>query len=140
MDKVFPMHESIYSWRGRGLALAAVGLLIGLPASGETAEKRGEEVYQQTCIVCHGSGLLGAPRLSDGKRWRKLVSEGLDDLVPAALGGIRQMPARGGNPNLSDADVARAVVWMVNQHGAQAVEPDEAAVARWRRLADRHKK
>ncbi len=134
------MHESIHSWRGRGRALAAVGLLIGLPASGEAAEKRGEEVYQQTCIVCHGSGLLGAPRLSDGKRWRKLLSEGLDDLVPAALGGIRQMPARGGNPNLSDADVARAVVWMVNQHGARAVEPDEAAVARWRRLADRHKK
>lgn len=50
------------------------------------------------------------------------------------------MPARGGNPNLSDIEVARAVVWMINQHGAQAAEPDEAAVKAWRAKADRKKK
>ncbi len=134
------MHESISSWRRDGLALAAIGLFACWPVFSYAADKRGEDVYQQTCIVCHGSGLLGAPRLSDGKRWRKLLDEGLDDLVPAALGGLRQMPARGGNPNLSDVEVARAVVWMVNQHGAQFAEPDEAAVSRWRRLTDRSKK
>ncbi|MDD2884950.1 MAG: c-type cytochrome [Dechloromonas sp.] len=115
-------------------------LLLGLPWGVLAEEKSGQMVYDQTCIVCHHAGRLGAPKLADGKRWRHLVAEGLDDLVPAALGGLRQMPARGGNPNLSDGEVARAVVWMVNQHGAQAAEPDEAAIKRWRAMADRQKK
>lgn len=114
--------------------------LVGLPWFAQANEKSGQEVYSQTCIVCHHGGLLGAPKMTDSKRWAHLVKEGLDDLVPAALGGLRQMPARGGNPNLSDIEVARAVVWMINQHGAQAAEPDEAAVKGWRAKADRKKK
>ncbi len=122
------------------LRSALVTALLGVSWLAQAGEKSGQEVYNQTCIVCHHGGLLGAPKLTDGKRWSQLAKEGLDDLVPAALGGLRQMPARGGNPNLSDIEVARAVVWMINQHGAQAAEPDEAAVKAWRAKADRKKK
>lgn len=122
------------------LRSALITALLGLPCFAQADEKSGQEVYNQTCIVCHHGGLLGAPKLTDSKRWSHLIKEGLDDLVPAALGGLRQMPARGGNPNLSDLEVARAVVWMINQHGAQAAEPDEAAVKVWRAKVDRKKK
>lgn len=110
---------------------------LGLPVL--AADKSGEEVFNQTCIVCHRTGLLGAPKISDGKRWARLVAEGLDELVPAALGGERQMPAMGNNPNLSDLEVARAVIWMSNQHGGKFAEPSAEQMKKWRARAD-HKK
>jgi len=38
-------------------------------------------------------------------------------LVNNAIKGIRTMPAKGGNPSLSDEEVAAAVIWMANQSG-----------------------
>jgi cytochrome c5 len=104
------------------------------------ADKPGAQVYNETCIVCHDTGILHAPRMSDAKRWQKLVQEGLDELVPAALAGIRHMPPKGANPNLSDQEVANAVVWMVNQHGGQFSVPTPEQVKAWRARADRRKK
>ena len=80
----------------RSAILAALLASLALPALAE--EKTGAEVYEAVCSECHGSGKLDAPRLGDKKRWGKLVREGLNDLVPAALRGIRKMPAMGGNP------------------------------------------
>jgi len=114
--------------------------LLGLSLPALAADKSGEEVYNQTCIVCHGTGLLGAPKLSDGKRWGKLVAEGLDELIPAALAGERQMPPKGNNPNLSDLEVARAVIWMSNQHGGKFAEPSVDQMTKWRAKADRKKR
>lgn len=113
-------------------------LVITLPAI--ATEKSGEEVFNQTCIVCHGTGLLGAPRITDNKRWKKLVSEGMDDLVPAALNGVRNMPPKGNNPNLSDKEVANAVIWMSNQHGANLQPATPAQIEHWRHLANNRKK
>ena len=54
---------------------------------------------------------------------------GLDVLTRDAIKGIRQMPPRGGNPDLSDIEVARAIVYMVNQAGANWKEPAAATAA-----------
>jgi cytochrome c5 len=43
--------------------------------------------------------------------------------------GIRAMPAKGGNPDLDDVEVARAVVYMANQGGAKFKEPEAPAAA-----------
>lgn len=102
-------------------------------------EKTGEQVYASTCAECHASGKLGAPVLGDRKRWKKLVAEGLDDLVPAALRGVRRMPPKGNNPALSDLEVARAVVFMANAGGGQFAEPLAVDSQRWRKKADRKK-
>lgn len=99
--------------------------------------RSGEQVYDCTCIVCHGNGFLGAPKLGDQTRWNKLIKDGLDDLVPAALRGLRAMPAKGGNPKLSDLEVARAVIYMTNAAGARFAEPTDEQVAAWRKIADR---
>ncbi|MRR51528.1 MAG: cytochrome c5 family protein [Rhodocyclaceae bacterium] len=102
---------------------ALLGALTLLPLATAAAERSGEEVYNCTCIVCHGSGLLHAPKIGDAHRWKKLVAEGLDELVPMALKGVRLMPPKGGNPNLTDMDVARAVVFMANQGGRPLHRP-----------------
>lgn len=104
------------------------------------ADRSGAEVYEGTCSECHGSGKFDAPRFGNARRWQKLVREGLNDLVPAALAGLRKMPPKGGNPDLSDLEVARAVIHMANAGGGRFDEPSEADLARWRRKADKRLK
>lgn len=99
-------------------------------AAGPRVPKTGEETYQMVCAACHAQGLANAPKLGDQSAWAKHISEGLDPLVKNAINGIRAMPPRGGNPDLSDYEVARAVVYMANQAGAKFKEPaapEEAA-------------
>jgi len=89
--------------------------------------KTGEEVYKQVCLACHGTGVLNAPKVGDKAAWGKLNAQGLDTLAANAIKGIRQMPPRGGNPDLSDLEVHRAIVHMANQSGANWKEPEAAA-------------
>ena len=114
--------------------------LLALPAFAFASENEGQQVYEQVCIACHGSGVDDAPRFGERRRWQPLIREGLNDLVPAALRGIRKMPAKGGNPELSDEAVARAVIYMANAAGARFAEPTPEDLARWRKKADARRK
>lgn len=87
----------------------------------------GEAVYTSTCLACHGSGAAGAPKTGDAAGWAPRLAQGYDTLVKHAVEGIRAMPAKGGNPDLDDVEVARAVVFMANQSGAKFAEPVVAA-------------
>ena len=83
----------------------------------------GQAVYDATCVACHGSGAAGAPKVGDAGAWGARIAQGYDTLVQHAVQGIRAMPAKGGNPDLDDIEVARAVVYMTNQSGAKFKEP-----------------
>ncbi|HXF65918.1 MAG TPA: c-type cytochrome [Burkholderiales bacterium] len=111
--------------------LKPVGEVVVADASAPRAEKSGKEVVEAVCAACHATGALQAPRIGDKAAWAKLLKEGLDQLTRTAVKGIRQMPPRGGNPDLTDLEVARAVVYMANQSGANWKEPapKPAAVA-----------
>lgn len=87
------------------------------------AGKTGEQVVKSVCIMCHGTGLMGAPKIGDAAGWAPRIEQGYDTLVQHAINGIRTMPAKGGNPGLSDQEVARAVAYMANQGGAKFTEP-----------------
>lgn len=65
------------------------------------------------------------------------LARGLDELIPNALAGIRRMPRMGANPALSDRELARAAIYMMNAAGARWPEPSEASLTAWRRIADR---
>lgn len=84
----------------------------------------GAEVYKAVCAACHMSGAAGAPKVGDASAWSARIAQGYDALVSHALHGIRAMPAKGGNPDLDDVEVARAVVYMANQAGAKFKEPE----------------
>lgn len=84
----------------------------------------GEEVYKSTCVACHGAGVAGAPKVGDAAGWASRVKAGYDTVVGIALKGLNAMPAKGGNPDLDDIEVARAVVYMVNQSGGNFKEPE----------------
>src|SRR5262245_1743267 len=80
-----------------------------------TAQSDGSKVYQTVCVACHGSGLVGAPKLGDKGAWKPRLAQGLTTLHEHAVKGIRAMPPKGGNASLSDGDVRAAVDYMVSQ-------------------------
>lgn len=96
------------------VAAAAPEATPAAPAAG----KSGEEVYKAVCSMCHAAGLMAAPKFGDKDQWAPRVAQGYDTLVNHAVHGIRNMPAKGGNPGLSDAEVAGAVKYMANSSGA----------------------
>ena len=81
-------------------------------------EKTGEAVYTEVCSACHASGALGAPKYGNKGDWGKRIAQGYDTLIKHATEGLRSMPPRGGNPDLSDTELARAVAYMADAAGA----------------------
>ena len=89
----------------------------------------GAEVYKAVCSACHTAGVAGAPKMGDKAAWSARIAQGYDTLVAHAIGGIRGMPAKGGNPDLDDIEVARAVAYLANQAGATFKEPEAKVIA-----------
>jgi cytochrome c5 len=89
--------------------------------------RTGEEIVKSVCAACHATGAAGAPRIGDKAAWAPLVKMGLDKMLAAAIKGQKAMPPRGGAADLSDLELARAIVHMANQSGASLKEPAEPA-------------
>ena len=104
-------------------------VVIGQEAVATKEARTGEEIFKSVCSACHATGALNAPKIGDKKAWEPHIKEGLDKLVKNAIAGINQMPPKGGNPELSENEVARAVVYLANQSGASFKEPAAAAPA-----------
>ncbi|RKU01799.1 cytochrome c5 family protein [Burkholderia sp. Nafp2/4-1b] len=87
--------------------------------------KTGEEVYKAVCVTCHGTGAAGAPKVGNKDDWAPRISQGFDTLLKTALSGKGAMPPRGGTSpdDVSDYEIARAIVYMANNDGANFPEP-----------------
>ena len=77
---------------------------------------RGNTIYQKNCLVCHGSGVAGAPIVGDNNDWAKRLQQGLPTLFKHAIDGYTGqkgvMPAKGGNLGLTDEQIKNAVNYM----------------------------
>lgn len=95
-------------------------LVQASPKPAAHAPLTGEQVVAQTCSGCHGAGVLGAPKIGDKAEWgkRKSAAGGVDGLLSHALAGKNSMPPRGGNADLTDAEVKAAIEYMLKQSGA----------------------
>jgi cytochrome c5 len=78
---------------------------------------------QQYCAACHMTGAAGAPKIGDKAAWAKRIGAGLDQMLKTAVAGKGAMPARGGAADLSDQELAGAIVHMANQSGGKLKEP-----------------
>lgn len=90
---------------------AALEAAKGQVAYGGTLN--GGEIFPQLCGACHTSGAAGAPKLLKAE-WGARLAQGKDTLHKHAIEGIRGMPARGGNPSLTDEQVIATVDWMLD--------------------------
>ena len=92
--------------------------------SGEGTGLSGKQVYEQTCLACHGAdgtgSLPGAPNFSSPTG---PLSKADDVLLDNIIGGYQTpgspmaMPAKGGNPNLNAADVRAVLGYMRESFG-----------------------
>lgn len=76
--------------------------------------ERGKKIVTQVCAMCHEAGMMGAPRIGNKSDWAPRIEKGMDTLYDHAMHGFNMMPARGGHPDLSDADIKAAVNYMVS--------------------------
>jgi cytochrome c5 len=96
---------------------------VAVADAGPHVDKSGEEVVKAVCGMCHTAGLMNAPKIGDKGQWAPRIAQGYDVLVSHAINGIRSMPARGGNPALTDGEIANAVAHMANASGASFKAP-----------------
>ncbi len=77
--------------------------------------------YDRACAGCHDEGLNGAPAVGDREAWAARSSLWVAVLEEHAKQGYLDMPARGGDPALTDREVAAAVEYMLT-----LIHPDRA--------------
>jgi len=99
---------------------AGEGVVI---AMSDVDPEAGARVYAQACQACHAAGLAGAPRADDDAEWGRRAEQGWPTLVGHALNGFQgdagYMPAKGGQAQLDDRDVAAAVAHMLRSAGVE---------------------
>lgn len=101
-------------------AAAAESEQMAFPPQQEVDLKIGEQVYQTSCASCHDQGVAGAPVRGNQEQWEARLQKGYDALVTSSIQGYQGemgvMPPRGGNPNLSNEEVAAAVAYMMEMN------------------------
>ncbi|MBN1928092.1 MAG: cytochrome c5 family protein [Chlorobiaceae bacterium] len=101
-------------------ALFGAALLIsGNAFAAKYDAAAGKATYDASCAMCHKTGMMGAPKLGDKAAWKSHIAKGMDAMVANSIKGYKgpkgMMPAKGGNPKLTDAQVGNAVAYMVGQ-------------------------
>ncbi len=108
-------------------ALSAVALLVAVGLGTANANTEiGQQVYQSTCIACHGAGgggaFPGTPDLTDvdgplAKSDAELLRNIIDGFQ--SPGSPMAMPAKGGNPTLTEADVTAVIAYLRANFGQE---------------------
>lgn len=103
---------------------------VGLVEVGEAVRtlKSGEDVFKGRCSACHATGAAGAPKFGDAAAWGPRIKTGFDALLNSALKGKNGMAPQAGG-DLSDYEIARGVVYLVNAAGGKFDEPKAPASA-----------
>ena len=94
-------------------AKAAAASAASSVAYGGTTD--GSVIFNNLCTGCHTSGAGGAPTLTAAGMGAR-QSKGVDTLYKHAIEGFQGagvMPAKGGNPSLTDEQVKATVDWML---------------------------
>ncbi len=115
------------------IALAAAALLWATSPALAQDQAAAKAIYEASCVACHGTGILGAPKFGDAAQWEPRAKGGIDALVRSATAGTAKgMPPKGGRADLSAAQM-RAVIEYMMGGGATAKAtpkaPPAAAVA-----------
>lgn len=82
------------------------------PAAASGGGRSGADVYNASCVACHGTGLAGAPKPGDADAWKPRLANGAETVLKHAINGLNAMPPRGTCANCSDEDLQAAIDYM----------------------------
>ena len=82
-------------------------------AVASSGPKSGEEIYNTSCVSCHGTGAAGAPKLGDAAAWAPRIAAGMDSLLANATNGLNAMPPKGLCMACSEAELQGAIDYIV---------------------------
>ena len=97
------------------VSITTAGVVLLAATSAASAFDAGVSVYNSKCIICHGSGVAGAPKIGDKAAWAPRIAQGMDTLLANAIKGKNAMPPRGTCTECSDADLQAAIEYMISQ-------------------------
>jgi mono/diheme cytochrome c family protein len=103
---------------------AAEPVMVLASSTGSSSTLSGEEIYNQTCIACHGGNGKGTvPGAPDLTKENGVLSQS-DELVTQHItegfqspGSPMAMPPKGGNSNLTGADIRAVLSYMRENFG-----------------------
>lgn len=115
-ERIKPVAKETVGEEQIAAAPAAVEEDAAAASDGANTEENsvGKQVYNQVCSVCHSTGMMNSPRFGNADDWAPRLEQGIETVYGHALNGLNMMPARGGNPTLSDDEVKAAVDFMIS--------------------------
>lgn len=97
------------------LLMTASLFVFSTAANGEESQQTAIDIYNETCVVCHGSGMHGAPRPEIKSDWQQRLSYGIEELYLNTIEGVGSaMPPRGMCDSCTDAQLEAVVDYMVS--------------------------
>lgn len=119
LERIAPVAD-VYAGSTGAAAQAAAAAAAEAQAASQVAyggTLDGSVIYDNLCSGCHTAGVAGAPTLTQAD-WASRLPQGRDTLYRHAIEGYTGstgfMPARGGNPALSDEQVIASVDFMLD--------------------------
>ena len=105
---------------------------IGLVAvAGEVvagaAGRDSKVIYDAVCAACHATGVLESPKLGDKAAWEARAANGLEGLLASALNGKGSMPAKGGDPSITETELKNTILYMTKESGLSLADASAAA-------------
>ena len=108
------------------VALALISLVLANIAMADPAQiATGEQLYNQTCVACHGPTGKGAiPGVADLSKPDGSLAKSDDALFKSISEGFQSpgaafaMPAKGGNPALTEGDIRALLAYIRSVFGA----------------------
>lgn len=89
---------------------------LALAAEGRSEQTvSGKPTYDLRCAACHQDGQAGAPITGDPTTWTDRSPLWMAVLAEHAKKGYLQMPAQGGDAEISDAEIEAATEYMLSR-------------------------
>lgn len=88
-----------------------------------------KEIYTAVCAACHATGVLEAPKFGDKAAWEARAGIGLAGLLKSAIAGKGSMPAKGGDPSITDTELEAVILYITKESGLDLGGAEEAPKA-----------
>ena len=93
----------------RGMLCA---LVVALASNVHAADKAVVERYNKACVICHGSGVAGAPKFGNAQDWAPRLAKGQDKLLASVKNGLNAMPPKGMCGDCSDTEYKALIQYL----------------------------